>query len=207
MEKVWMYVDGFNFYYAIKNSGFPIWLGWCDFRRLAEHHIIGTGSTLERIKYFTAPVGDLGQYGEEYRQERWLKAVTTISGLEVIEGFYTKDDSKNRTEKQTDVNIAVELLRDAIRPNGFDVAVLVSADIDLAPAAHAVQNRLPCHKPVHVWMPLSRPPWRWRELSRTDGVQCHEIEPGMLMDSRLDDRIITNKGPIDCLPQWRMPQK
>ncbi len=205
MGKVWMYVDGFNFYYAIKHSSYPIGLGWCDFRKLAERHLVGDGNTLERIKYFTAPVADLGKYGEEYRQDRWLHAVKTIRGLEVIEGFHTEHDTKERTEKQTDVNIAVELLRDAARPNGYDVAILVSADIDLAPAARAVQLGLPVPKPVHVWVPLSRPPWRWQELSRTDGVQCHEIKPEMLMDSRLDDRTTTSIGPIDCLPQWRMP--
>jgi uncharacterized LabA/DUF88 family protein len=40
-------------------------------------------------------------------------------------------DSKNNEEKQTDVNIACEIMQDCYE-NNFDVAYLVSGDSDLA---------------------------------------------------------------------------
>ncbi len=40
MGRTRVYVDGFSFYYAVKDAAksgaFPIGLGWCDFRKLAE---------------------------------------------------------------------------------------------------------------------------------------------------------------------------
>ncbi|MCP3681383.1 MAG: NYN domain-containing protein [bacterium] len=39
MNKTWLYIDGYNFYYAIKsNDELPVFLAWCDFRQLAEKH-------------------------------------------------------------------------------------------------------------------------------------------------------------------------
>ena len=208
MRKVWMYVDGFNFYYGLRDRpDLPIGLGWCDFRKLATQHLLGEDSSLERIKYFTSPVTEyLSHYGEEYRQYRWLQAVATIDGLDVIEGFHVEGKSKSRQEKLTDVNIAVELVLDAVRPNGYDEAILVTGDIDLAPAVRAVQHRIPGQKPVHVWTPLSKPSRRWAE--HIPGVSCQEIKPEMLADSRLADRIVPKGGgtPIDCLPEWKIPE-
>ncbi len=211
MRKVWMYIDGYNFYYGIHNrNDLPLGLGWCDFRKLAEQHMIGKDCTLERIKYFTSRVpNDLKHSpGEDFRQDRWLQAVKTIDGLEIVEGFYTPDDDKFRQEKQTDVRIAVELILDAIRPDGYDEAILVTGDIDLAPAVLAVQKRIPTRKAVNLWIPLSKPSRRWGELIRSDKVSCQEITPEMLADSRLPDRIVQEgKTPIDCLPGWKMPTK
>jgi hypothetical protein len=44
-RRVWMYVDGYNFYYAVKRASrnlVPIGFGWCDFRRLAELSVLTT---------------------------------------------------------------------------------------------------------------------------------------------------------------------
>lgn len=211
MRKVWMYIDGYNFYYGIWNrKELPLGLGWCDFRKLAEQHMIGKDCTLGQIKYFTSRVPDELKHspGEDFRQKRWLEAVKTIDRLEVVEGFYTPDDGKFRQEKQTDVKIAVELLLDAVRSDGYDEALLVSGDIDLAPAVLAVQKKIPIRKPVNLWIPLSKPSRRWEELMRSDGISCQEIKPEMLADSRLPDRIIQDgKTPIDCLQGWKMPTK
>ena len=64
--KKWaMYIDGYNFYYAIKkNPQTPIYLSWCDFGALADK-IIRSRGALIGIKYFTAPVGKFGAPGGE----------------------------------------------------------------------------------------------------------------------------------------------
>ncbi len=66
-KRSWLYVDGFNFYYAIKNSDLPKGLAWCDLRSLGEQYLIREGSKLERIRYFTAPVK---QYSVEYGSDK-----------------------------------------------------------------------------------------------------------------------------------------
>lgn len=205
MEKVWMYIDGPNFYYGLRNqSHLPIGLGWCDFRKLAENYFIDENFHLERIKYFTAPVGDLRHdAGEEQRQNIWLNAVRTIKGLQVIPGYYTKK-SGSREEKQTDVNIAVHLILDAIKENGYDNAIVLSGDMDLAPAILAVQNDLPKCKSVRVCVPLFKPSERWKELSRIHDFSLQEVTGDMLKGSRLPDRISSRGAAVICPDRWKM---
>jgi len=63
-ERCILYVDGFNFYYAIKRQSrtVPIYLGWCDFGKLAQR-LIEPGASVRAVKYFTAPVAELGEPG------------------------------------------------------------------------------------------------------------------------------------------------
>ncbi len=93
------------------------------------------------------------EYGEAGRQQIWLKAVSTIKGLDKIEGIHLEHHQKPRSEKMTDVNIAVELILDALDPNGYDQAVLISGDLDLIPAAVAVMSRIPQPREIDFWIP------------------------------------------------------
>ena len=205
MKKVWMYVDGPNFYYSLNNSGSPIALGWCDFRKLAENHLIDADSSLGRISYFTAPVEDLGHTnGEESRQNTWLDAVRTISGLRVFKGFYAGTEPSNRREKQTDVNIAIRLVMDALASDSYDYALLVSGDADLVPAVLAVHKEIPGGKSVHVCVPLSEPARCWLELRAVEGIIIKQITEDMLSNSRLPDVIkVPRKPNIYCLERWK----
>src|SRR5687768_10349071 len=126
-----MYVDGYNFYYAIKNApNLPIGLGWCDFRKLGEQ-FLEKGDESKKIRYFTTEVRwEIPRHepGEIRRQENWLAAVQTIDGLERIDGRFSQHDSKPWEEKWTDVNIAVELLLDGLSDPGYDRAMLLTGD-------------------------------------------------------------------------------
>ena len=207
--KTRVYVDGFNFYYAIRRGDergdFQLGLGWCDFRKLAEQHLIRSEQVVDTIKYFTAPVERFAiRSGEERRQRLWLDALSTIQGIQIIEGLHQKHERKPREEKQTDINIAVELLIDAI--NGeCDRAILITGDIDQAPAVNAARRRLPHEKRVEVdvWVPPGLAYGRWRGEAAKRGFSCKQITVGMLEDSRLPDRIVGSSGKvIDCLPEW-----
>src|SRR4051812_5143960 len=98
-----MYVDGYNFYYAIKRHPQVIALSaaWCDFRALATRFLLPPGSELVSIRYFTAPVGRYGAAGgpegsEAARQAIWLAAVRTIPGLDIVEGIHTGEPGSPR---------------------------------------------------------------------------------------------------------------
>jgi hypothetical protein len=144
MRNVRMYVDGYNFYYAIKQKyrldriklgkESLIGLGRCDFRRLGEHMIDRSAEQITDVKYFTARVEKdyPGFAGEKQRQNDWLNAVSTITGLRKIMGYIpippgprsppaaapaVNDLTKLkpwRKEHYTDVNIVVEILLDAL---------------------------------------------------------------------------------------------
>lgn len=152
-----VYIDGFNFYYAIHRSSSRdvnrLKRAWCNFAKLGEHlvRLAFPAMTLGAVKYFTAPVGDHeARPDEERRQELWLDALRegTQHRVRVIRGFHAKEEGKVRVEKQTDVNIAISMVRDAImspedaQDDGYlgdplspcSGIVLISDDRDLDPA-------------------------------------------------------------------------
>ena len=158
-----VYIDGFNFYYAIHHTSNRdvgrLKRAWCNFAKLAEL-LVGKAFPNERVgavKYFTAPVRDLEQRPEEgRRQELWLQALEAGSGgrVRIIRGFHAKEGAKPRVEKQTDVNIAISIVRDSVMAPAASRSgayardpfspcrgvVLVSADRDLVPALRMVDH-------------------------------------------------------------------
>ena len=71
---------------------------------------------------------------------------------------------KSHEEKQTDVNIAIYLIKEAYE-DSYDTAVLVTNDTDLIPAIRMLKNTFP-RKRVGVLFPIDR--WS-SELSQ----ECH----------------------------------
>jgi hypothetical protein len=213
MRRVHLYVDGFNFYYAVlerhRKQEFPIGLAWCDFRKLGEQFMLAPGERVEAIRYFSAPVTRnlANRAGEERRQSVWMAAVETIPRLTAVWGFHQRHGAKLREEKQTDINIAVEILLDAAH-RACDRAVLISGDIDLVPAVRAARERLPRGQrlEVDVWVPPGSKHQQWSAEAADLGMRCTEITPEMLAASRLPDVIHTESGTsIKCLPEWQMP--
>jgi uncharacterized LabA/DUF88 family protein len=223
-----LYIDGFNFYYAIKKfcDGAKLHLGWCDFAELFRAHL-APGTDLVEIKYFTARVESRAlevEEDERARQELWLRATTTMPNLTLIEGFYQRGSSrelgrrlgvqhhakcrdcpikeKKRVEKQTDVNIAVHMIRDAALYHDYDKAILISADQDLRPAATAVAEWPTRKMTASVWFPLDDVALP-NPKSLPPRIEYHRITEEMLATSRLPDIILTPAGLIECLDIWK----
>jgi len=234
MSATWMYVDGYNFYYAVKDeyktkrleSGLDshIGLGWCDFRLLAHASGMAHGPKgVARIKYFTARVTEEDplhdRSGENERQENWISAVKSIEGLEIVWGRHLQPQGKRREEKQTDVNIAMELVLDGIDPSGCDRAILLSGDTDLAPAVWTVMHRLrgslqlaglqPRPLMVQVLLPpmLSGKGWRKYFEDRGSSVEIVKTTEEMLAASLLKYSIRFGRTQVvECLAEWRLPR-
>ena len=158
-----VYIDGFNFYYSVSRSSDRsldrLKRGWCNFVALGER-LVGkafTGGTVGAVKYFTAPVGEQElRTDESLRQELWLNALRagTDYRIHIIEGFHAEEEGKARVEKQTDTNIAISMLRDALmstsdtrhatfRADPFapcDGVILISGDRDLHPAVRMLAH-------------------------------------------------------------------
>ena len=134
-EKVIVYIDGFNLYFGIK-SKFPH-AKWLNMWGLAESLLKQTQELVE-VKYFTSRVSN--NPSKEKRQDDYLNVLKTTP----IKIFYGQYKSKpitckscghswaNNEEKMTDVNIAVNMITDAMQ-NRYDAALLVSGDSDLVP--------------------------------------------------------------------------
>lgn len=200
------YVDGFNFYYAIKERSpkghLP--LGWCDFAKLSEK-IIDSRGELTVIKYFTASVQDFPKHEfEPGRQDTWLRAARTIPKLAVVEGFFVGKKhgtvASRRSEKATDVNIAVTLVLDGAK-HVYDRAILITGDYDQMPAVATVANEL--YKSVEVWIPPGQNIGRWGEFDDHPRVSVHRLTATLLRGTRLPDRLSDVKGPIEPPDEWQ----
>jgi uncharacterized LabA/DUF88 family protein len=143
-ERVIVYVDGFNLYHGLHDEGRCRHL-WLDLVALAQS--LRPRSDLVHVHYFTTPVDQ--QPDALRRQQLYLSALEAHSGrqLRVTLGRYQRKEMRcrdcgatwtHREEKETDVNIAVQLVLDAAA-NAMDAALIISADSDLAPAVKAAR--------------------------------------------------------------------
>lgn len=114
MERVLVYVDGFNLYFGLKSKGWRryYWLNLC---RLAENLLLPRQG-LFGVNYFTSRIA--GPPDKMRRQAIWLEAIETQSRCRMYFGKYlasrqTCPRCKHKycvqTEKMTDVNIATHM--------------------------------------------------------------------------------------------------
>ncbi len=125
MEKVIVFIDGYNLYHAINNLKKPH-LKWVNLFNLAKQFARPDhGFEIIRVKFFTAP--PLHKATEvQKRYSTYTKALKHC-GVEVVEGkfkqkllTYKDVDGKSFTrisheEKESDVNIALAILEDIPR--------------------------------------------------------------------------------------------
>lgn len=155
MKKTNFYIDGFNLYYGMMNAGFTH-CKWLDIHLLANA-IKHSSHDINKVKYFTSRINKNAE--KRKRQNTYIDALQT-KGVDVIFGEFRTNwigckncsggwyDSK---EKKTDVNIAVNVLRDAFKDD-FDVAIIISGDSDLVPPVIAVRELFP-NKEVRIAFP------------------------------------------------------
>jgi uncharacterized LabA/DUF88 family protein len=160
MERVIVYIDGFNLYFGLRSKGWKRYY-WLNIQALAQN-LLKPGQALVVTKYFTARIA--GPPDKEQRQSMYIEALKTLTQFEIFYGKYQlnprqcsrcgfQDEVPN--EKMTDVNIAVEMLKDAYQDK-FDVALLISADSDLVPPVRAVRELFPRKRVV-----VASPPGRY----------------------------------------------
>jgi NYN domain len=138
MNRVILYIDGFNFYYGIKAAGWDdcLWLNPCA---LAEN-LLKPGQQLAGIKYFTSRISENARDpGKRKRQTAFIEAIQSAPSTAVYFGQFQaralscKQCSANWQtfdEKMTDVNIATHMLCDAFEDK-FDTALIVSGHMAL----------------------------------------------------------------------------
>lgn len=141
VSRVYVYVDGFNFYLSTKGTeAYPY--GWCNWRRTAENYCGQTRSVV-RVKYFTSEI-ITSDNARRKRQELHIAAMKTIADV-ILGRFVPRTHTckkcgwtENFTrEKKTDTNIAIQMVFDA-GADLYDEAFLVTADMDLLPAVEMV---------------------------------------------------------------------
>ena len=171
MERVTVYIDGFNLYYGLRAKNWQRYY-WLDVRRLSEH-LLRPNQLLVGVHYFTTKVfRDPNNPGKFTRQRTFLQATELLQGVRIHYGYYLSKKLscsicgsawQTYEEKMTDVNIAVQLLGDA-QDKVFDTAIVVSADSDLAGPVDAVGKRY-SKKRVIVAFPPKRASKQLRQVA------------------------------------------
>jgi hypothetical protein len=80
--KTYVYVDGFNLYYAIKNSGAK----WLNLKTLAEQVV--PSAVVKKVRYFTARVSGATDPGAPGRQQVYYNALSTVPEVEMHFGNF-----------------------------------------------------------------------------------------------------------------------
>ena len=148
------FVDGLNLYHGIRDEKL-LKFRWLDIEGMIESLAVDAGarlgSSLEvtRVVYCTSLVKDRQA---ARRQDVYLQALEQhCAHIEILQGSYEEKSRQCedcgasvgfQKEKQTDVNLAVEMVKDAAKPVGqrAEVQILVTGDTDLLPAVRAVRS-------------------------------------------------------------------
>ena len=204
MSRVVVYIDGLNLYYGVRAR-----LGrsalWLDVERLATT-LLRPHQRVVGVDYFTARVRNAP--AGELRQSTYLSALRVqCRHLVIIEGRFQERTHVCRAcgqsritydEKETDVNIASGLIRDTVRDR-FDIAVLISADADLAPAV-ATAKALDPRKRFTVGLP----PRRHSDGLRRACDSAFFIPVDKIRAAQLPERIVLPSGVVLERPAyWR----
>lgn len=204
MKRVITYIDGFNLYFGMMDAG----LGdcrWLNVQALAQR-LLKVNQQLVGTKYFTARISNPPD--KRKRQVNYLEALNTLNGpnFGIFYGRY-----QDRTiichnchntyvapqEKMTDVNIAVEMIKDAFQDN-FDTAMLISGDADLTAPIEAIK-RLFADKRIIVALP----PARFSYQLKTVAHGYFSIKPEDLRQSQFPAEVVSLNGfTLKRPPKW-----
>ncbi len=139
------------------------------------------------------------------RQSEFLDALKTLKNFSIYYGHFLSDPIICRQcgytyttyhEKMTDVNISVELLKDAFE-NRFEVAFLISADSDLVPAIRAIRQLFKTKRVLAVF-----PPGRYSNAIKNEASAVLHIGHLELLKSLFPDQITKNGVIIQRPNKW-----
>ncbi len=130
-----------------------------NLKKLA-HCFVRPDEIINKIYYFTALA--MWDVNKVNKHKKLIKALE-LEGVKPIYGKFKMRDKKcpncktifkRPEEKQTDVNIAIQLLKSAME-NEYDKAIIISGDSDLIPSVEAIKTSFPVKK-IGVVIPRNR---------------------------------------------------
>lgn len=141
--RVITYIDGFNLYHSIADLGDSS-LKWVNLWELSIS-VIRKNEQLIAVKYFSAFATWMP--GPFSRHRQYVRALECVGVQPIMGRFKNKPRMCNHCrarwisheEKETDVNIAIHLVKDVFT-NQFDRAIVISADSDLGPAVDMAKS-------------------------------------------------------------------
>lgn len=161
-KRVVVYIDGFNFYFGMRESHWKCYY-WLDFPKLTSFLARKLeDAKLAETKYFTARIN--APDSKRRRQNDYLEVLAQRGDIKFYFGNYRNKiitcgacnhPNYLHNEKQTDVNIAVQLIVDAFE-DLYDVAIVLSGDSDLVPPIKEVRRLFPTKRILACFPPKRR---------------------------------------------------
>jgi uncharacterized LabA/DUF88 family protein len=215
--RVNVYVDGFNLYHrALEDHREPDGTThkWLNLRALAER--LRPSDEIRHIRFFTARVKPpIGGIDGPNRQQVYWRALRTLPGLSIHEGFFLISKKTARLvtpmahgspyvevykveEKGSDANLASYLMLDAAQ-NDFDGAVVITNDSDFVTPVRLAKREL--KKAVWVFDPCQDPSRVSREL-KSVATRYHRIDRVDIAASLFPNELRDAVGTIRKPPAW-----
>ena len=205
-RRVSVYVDGFNLYHALRNLK-ETHLRWLDLRALAGRFIHPQHDEIISVKYFSAIAFHIGN-DTAARHQLYIEALQS-TGVEFIEGKFKERRGRcslkscngreitRREEKETDVNVAIHIVRDAMLRK-TDKQIIITNDTDILPAIRMAKQENP-----DIFITVLTPPtyyphadlWKNAGQKRPTRIERIHIEK-----SRLAEKIEVSPGNFILMP-------
>lgn len=206
-KRILVLIDGFNLYHSIADNEEHPELKkykWLNLRKLVESFMVQKREEITKIVYFSAYA--YWNPKKVLRHQTYVSALRTVNVEPVISPFklvekecrICKKKYKTHEEKQTDVQIAINLFQEGIK-DSYDKAIIVSGDSDLIPAIKAVKSKFPL-KEIQILFPPHR---RMLELV-TVCDNSARIREKQLATAQFPDTIVVGKNArLDKPSEWK----
>jgi uncharacterized LabA/DUF88 family protein len=207
--RTYVYVDGFNLYYGLKKlcHAHGPWR-WLDLEAWVRSQS-PPDFEIHRIRYFTAHVKPAG-WAKAKRQKKFLRALRTNAKVSIHLGSYEtreseyplRDDPGKKVwvlrteEKRSDVNLACQLLLDALEEKDLEAAILVSNDSDLTFPVKVLRAR---GVPIGVLNPHpERPSGELREIASWYRLG----RAAKVLAAQMPTEVNDQHGTVTCPARW-----
>lgn len=156
MQRISFYIDGYNFYRGLRDKKWEHFY-WLDRVKFCSQ-FLRPHQQLVEVNYFSAIPKDKGKHErfDRFLTANRLNAKFTLLLGKFMEKTVPYGDKLIKTfeEKQTDVHIAVKMIRDVVLDK-CDCSILISADSDLTPPIDFIREYKPNHR-VYIYFPPNR---------------------------------------------------
>ena len=157
--RVAAFIDGFNFYHALDESG-QQHFKWVNLRTLCAAFAPAPQFDLAHVFYFSAYA--TWRPDAFARHRAYVQALRVVGITPILGKFKEKFRAcrncgarwTDHEEKETDVNLALYLVSAAFK-DLYDRALLITGDSDICPAVRFVRAEFPA-KQVRIIAPLGR---------------------------------------------------
>ena len=204
-QRIIYYIDGLNLYYGLNKRNWEEY-NWLDIVKFCETNLPQDSNIVDlKVKYYTSKFEAHSKDGKA--QNHFLQANEFInrgnSKLEIIKGVHKdgsswcnicQSETPKKNEKKTDVNIAVQMLEDALITSKCDISVLVSNDTDLVPCIQMIRKHKVNHRIVILVPPTEKTNLDLQHASKFQGqnnvISFPPYQKAPYSSSQLNEEII-----------------